>query len=80
MAKLTLERFVQELEKLKADMDAGRMRPGEYDTRLARVITEANERGLDADKKKLEATLDDALRRGVLTPTGKSHLLARLHV
>src|SRR5260370_17120004 len=38
MAPLTLERFVQELEKLKQDKDAGNLRPSEYDQRLARTI------------------------------------------
>src|SRR5260370_24169199 len=38
MAPLTLERFVQELEKLKQEKDAGNLRPTEYVQRLARAI------------------------------------------
>ena len=40
MAPLTLDRFVQELEKLKQEKDAGNLRPSEYDQRLARTIRE----------------------------------------
>jgi hypothetical protein len=38
MAPVTLERFVQELERLKQEMDAGRLKSSEYDQRLARAL------------------------------------------
>jgi hypothetical protein len=47
---VSMERFVQALEKLKTEMDAGALRHGEYDQRLARAIQELRERGLDADR------------------------------
>ena len=78
MAAVSVERLVQELEKLKQEMDAGRLKPGEYDQRLARVIQELRERGLDADRARITAALDDALRRGIITSGGREHLDRRL--
>ncbi len=78
MAAVSVERLVQELEKLKQEMDAGRLKSGEYDQRLARVIQELRERGLDADRARITAALDDALRRGIITSGGREHLERRL--
>jgi hypothetical protein len=69
---------VQELEKLKQEMDAGNLKSSDYDQRLARVIRELRERGLDAERAQLTAALDDALRRGIITTTGRTHLEKRL--
>jgi hypothetical protein len=73
-----IERFMQELEKLKVEMDADRLKHSEYDQRLARVITELRERGLDGDRAKVTAALDDAAKRGIITPAVKLHLLTKL--
>jgi hypothetical protein len=70
---VTLERFVQELERLKKDMDAG-LRHGEYDQRLARVLGDLREATLDADRPKVSAALTDLLSRGVITPGVKNHI------
>ena len=78
MTTITIERFVQELEKLKAEMDAGNLRHSEYDQRLARVISELRERKLDADRPEITAAIDAALERGVITPSVKDHLEKRL--
>lgn len=78
MAPITLQRFVQELEKLKAEMDGGRLKPGEYDRRLSRTIQELRERGLDADRAAVTTALADALQRGVMTPAVKAHVEKRL--
>ncbi len=78
MTTITIERFVQELEKLKAEMDAGKLRHSEYDQRLARVISELRERKLDADRSEITAAIDAALERGVITPSVKDHLEKRL--
>ncbi len=78
MTTITIERFVQELEKLKAEMDAGKLRHSEYDQRLARVISELRERKLDADRSEITAAIDAALERGVITPSVKDHLQKRL--
>src|SRR2546426_4379133 len=73
MAAVSVERLVQELEKLKQQMDAGALKAGDYDQRLARVIRELRERKLDADRPAIAAGLADALRRGVITPAGEAH-------
>lgn len=75
---ITVERFVQELEKLQQEMDAGRLKHGEYDQRLARMIRELRDRKLDADRPRIAAAIDDALKRGVITPSVKDHLIKRL--
>lgn len=74
---VTVERLIQELEKLKTEMDAGRLRSGEYDQRLARIVQELRDEGIDADRNRMTAALDDALKRGVITPSGKIHLMKR---
>lgn len=76
-APITIERFVQELEKLKREMESGSLDHGEYDQRLARVVSELRDRKLDADRVSLAAALDDVLRRGVTTPAVNDHLRAR---
>jgi len=78
MAPVSVERLMQELEKLQREMDAGKLKSGEYDQRLARVIQELRERRLDADRAQISAALADALRRGVITAGGKEHIEKRL--
>ncbi len=78
MAAIPVERFVYELEKLKQEMDAGRLRSGEYDQRLARVIQELRERGVEANRSEIGAAIDQALQRGTITPGVKQHLEKRL--
>jgi hypothetical protein len=73
-----VRRFVQEMEKLKAEMDAGSLRHGEYDQRLARVIQELRERGLDANREQVTAAIQDLDQRRVITPSVKQHLEKRL--
>ena len=75
---VSVQRFVQELEKIKGEMDAGKLRHGEYDQRLARVIGELRERKVDADRPAIQAAIDGALKRGVITPGVKEHLEKRL--
>lgn len=78
MAPVSTERFLKELEKLKRDMDAGKLKSSEYDQRLARVIRELRERGVAADRSQITGFLDDANRRGVITDSVKAHLEKRL--
>ena len=59
-------------------MTSGNLKHGEYDQRLARVIQELRDRGLDADRPQITATLDDVLQRGIITPSVKEHLENRL--
>jgi hypothetical protein len=78
VAPVSIERFIEELEKLGREMNEGTFKRGEYDQRLARVIGELRTQGLDADRPRISAALDDALRRGVITGSVKEHLLKRL--
>lgn len=75
---VSMERFVQELEKLKTEMDAGRLQHSEYDQRLARAIQELRERGLDADRSMMKAAIEGLQQRGVITPSVRQHLEKRL--
>jgi len=78
MAPITLQRFLQELDKLKQETDAGTLKAQDYDGRLARIIRELRERGLDADRAAATAALADALKRGVITAPVEAHLQSRL--
>ena len=78
MTPVSVERFIEELEKLGREMNAGTLKTSEYDQRLARVIGELRSQGVDADRARITAGLDDALRRGVITGAVKEHLLKRL--
>ncbi len=75
---VSVERFVQTMENMKAEMDSGSLRHGEYDQRLARAIQELRERGLEANRAAIQATIDQLLQRGVITPSVKEHLEKRL--
>ena len=75
---VSVERFLQELEKLKAEMDAGTLRHGEYDQKLARAIQELRDRGIDADRNRLTAAFDSLQQRGIITRGVKDHLEKRL--
>ena len=75
---ITVQRFVQELEKLKQGMDTGALKHSEYYQRLARVIQELRDRKLDADRAQISGAIEDALKRGIITPGVKDHLEKRL--
>ena len=75
---ITIDRLVQELEKLKTQMDAGELKHSEYDQRLSRVIAELRERGIDADRAAITAALDGLLQKGTIVPSVKQHLEKRL--
>ena len=75
---VSVDRLVQELQKLKQEMDAGKLKHGEYDQRLARIIQELRERKLDADRSQITAAIENALKRGIITPSVKEHLEKRL--
>jgi hypothetical protein len=78
MAPVTLQRFMHELDKLKQETHAGSLQSHDYDARLARIIRELRERGLDADRAAATAALADALLRGVITGPVEAHLQTRL--
>ena len=78
MTPITIQRFLQELEKLKTDTDAGTLQPEDYDGRLARVIRELKDRGLDADRAVATAALAEAVTRGVISAPVQEHIQSRL--
>ena len=75
---ISMEMLVSKLEQLKVEMDAGKLKSGEYDQRLARMIGELQDRKVDADRAAINQTLDEALRRGTITPSVKAHLVKQL--
>lgn len=74
---ISIERFVQELEKLRAGMVNGEYKAGEYDQRLARTMRELRERGIDGDRADVIAALDAALQSGTITDSVRAHLQKR---
>jgi len=75
---IKIERLKQELKKLHQEMISGAYGHGEYDQRLARVIQELRDRGIDADRPEITAALGEALQEGTITPAVKAHLEKRL--
>jgi hypothetical protein len=75
---ITVDRFADELQKLHDEMTSGNLKHGEYDQRLSRAIHELRERGIDADRAKINTKLDELLKNGVITPSVRSHLANRL--
>ena len=75
---ISLENFVSKMEELNNEMRTGKLKHGEYDQRLARIISELRDRKLDAERPAIESTIADLLSRGVITPTVKDHLRNRL--
>ena len=75
---ITLQRFVKELDKLKQEVDAGTLGSADYDGRLARMIGELRERGLDADRATATAALAEAMAKGVITAPVVAHIQSRL--
>lgn len=75
---ITLERFMHELDQLKQDTDSGVVKMQDYDARLARIIGELKDRGLDADRTAATVALANALHRGVISPPVEAHLKRRL--
>ena len=80
MTPITLQRFVEELDKMKQEADAGTLKLQDYDGRLARMLRELRERGFDPDRAAATAALADALQRGVITAPVKEHLQNRLRL
>src|SRR2546426_9639833 len=77
MPPVSIERFLKELEKLKRDMDAGKLKSGAYDQRLARVIQEFREGGGEADRTPITAAPVNAHQPGVNTDSREQPLQKR---
>jgi hypothetical protein len=67
MARITLQRLVRQLAKLKPEGDAARLKTHDYARRLARMVRQLRERGLDADRAAATVALAEALQRGAIT-------------
>jgi hypothetical protein len=78
MAPISIQRFVKELDKLKQEVDAGTLHESDYDGKLARIISDLRDRGLDADRAAATAALADAVTRGVISSPVRSHIEHRL--
>ena len=78
MPPISVQHLTTKLEELKAEMDAGNLRHGEYDQRLARLIGELRDRKVQEDRVVVVATLDGLLEKGTITPAVKTHIVARL--
>jgi len=78
MAPISIQRFVKELDKLKQEVDAGTLHQRDYDGKLARIISELRERGLDADRAAATVALADAVTRGVISSPVRAHIEHRL--
>jgi hypothetical protein len=74
MAPITLQRLVKELDKLKPEPDARRLKSHDYARWLAGLIQRLRERGLDADRAAATAALAEALKRGAITAPMEAHL------
>ena len=72
MAPITLQRLAKELDKLKPEADAARLKTHDYARRLARMIRQLRERGLDADQAAATVALAEALKRGAITVPGEA--------
>ncbi len=75
---ISVERFIEELEKLRAGMVNREFRAGEYDQRLAKTIQELRSRGIDGDREAVTAALDGALEKGTITDSVRVHLEKRM--
>ncbi|MDH3457957.1 MAG: hypothetical protein OER90_14050 [Gemmatimonadota bacterium] len=75
---ITLDHLVKKLEGLHDAMRKGELEHGEYDQRLARMITELRERKLVAERPEILSTLQDLEQRGVVTASVRSHIASRL--
>ncbi len=78
MPPISVQHLTIKLEELKAEMDAGNLRHGEYDQRLARLIGELRDRKVQENREDMVKTLDDLLSKGTITPAVKTHVMARL--
>ena len=77
---IKLDHLVRKLEEMHDQMRRGQFRHGEYDQRLARLISELRERKLDAERSEITETLDGLVGRMVITPAVKPHIETRLGI
>lgn len=75
---ISLDHLERKLVELHEEMRAGTLDHGEYDQRLARMITELRDRKMDADRSAIGAKLVDLMARGVITASVREHLESRL--
>jgi hypothetical protein len=77
MAPITLQRLVKQLDKLKPEADAARLKTHDYARWLARMIRRLRERGLNADRTAATVALAEAFKRGAITASVEANLHKR---
>ena len=73
MAPITLQRLIKQLDKLKPEADAARLKTHDYARWLARMIRRLRERSLDADRAAATVALAEALKRGAIPAPMQAH-------
>ena len=77
MAPITLQRLITQLDKLKPEADAARLKTHDYARWLTRMIRRLGERSLDADRAAATVALAEALRRGAIMAPMEAHARRR---
>jgi len=77
MAPITLQRLITQLDKLKPEADAARLKTHDYARWLTRMIRRLRERSLDADRAAATVALAEALRRGAIMAPMEAHARRR---
>src|SRR5205823_14589131 len=73
MAPITLQRLITQLDKLKPEADAARLKTHDYARWLTRMIRRLRERSLDADRAAATVALAEALKRGAIPAPMEAH-------
>ena len=77
MAPITLQRLITQLDQLKPEADAARLKTHDYARWLTRMIRRLRERSLDADRAAATVALAEALRRGAIMAPMEAHARRR---
>ncbi len=78
MSRVTLQRLLEHLNRLKRDRDARRHSSKRSAVPLNGTIRDLRERGVDPDRAAATAALAAALEQGVVTAPVETHLPSRL--
>jgi hypothetical protein len=75
---ISLDHLERKLVELNEEMRSGALDHGEYDQRLARMISELRDRKVDADRETINTKLGELAGKGVITPSVRDHIESRL--
>src|SRR5204862_786977 len=78
MAPITLQRLVKQLDKLKPEADAARLKTHDYARRFARMIRKLRTRGLDAGRAAATAALVERSEEHTSELQSRRDLVCRL--